>query len=321
MSTIDFERFFDLSSDLLCVVNEEGQFVRTNASFERMLGWTSRALDGRAFVSLVHHNNSGTAAEHVPQLSSIGAGGITIRMCHADGSSRRVRWLTSRVDRSKHLFLAGTIVEDRTTTPPEELAGDILGELADYISDFVWVREADSGTILYRNDVWERITGQHVPVGAHYTEFFKSTHPEDVQRAKQAGQLANRGGYDQLLRAIDRNGAVRWMRVRTFPVHNSAGELWRVVGVLEDVTALKQAEEALQHSELRLRSLLECSSDLIMLIDGEGRFTYLNPSFATTLGFPSKSGLTVLASIWCGRTICERHGACVVMFSSLRPMS
>jgi PAS domain S-box-containing protein len=76
------------------------------------------------------------------------------------------------------------------------------------------------------------------------------------------------------------------MRVRTFPVHNSAGELWRVVGVLEDVTELRQAEEALQNSELRLRSLLECSSDLIMLIDGEGRFTYLNPSFAIALGFP-----------------------------------
>ena len=54
----------------------------------------------------------------------------------------------------------------------------------------------------------------------------------------------------------------------------------------EDVTELRQAEEALQNSELRLRSLLECSSDLIMLIDAEGRFKYLNPSFATTLGFP-----------------------------------
>jgi PAS domain S-box-containing protein len=285
MSTIDFERFFDLSSDLLCVVNEEGHFVRTNASFARMLGWTSRALDGRAFVSLVHNNNPETAAERVPLLWKIGPGGITIRMCHADGSSRRVRWLTSRVDGSQQLFLAGTIVDDRTTSP-EELAGDILGELADYISDFVWVREAESGTLLYRNDVWERITGQYVPIGAHYTEFFRSTHPDDVDRAKLAGQLARRGGYDQMVRAIDRSGSVRFMRVRTFPIHNSAGELWRVVGVAEDVTELRQAEEALQNSELRLRSLLECSSDLIMLIDGEGRFTYLNPSFATTLGFP-----------------------------------
>ncbi len=287
MSTIDFERFFDLSSDLLCVLGGEGRFVRANASFEPLLGWTSAALDGRSFVSLIHGGDAASIVAHLAQPASpIARGDFTARMRHADGSYRRVRWQISRVDRSAQLFLAGRMVLEHVTASAEELASDMLGGLADYISDFVWVREAESGKILYRNDVWERITGQSVPVGAHYTEFFKSTHPEDVERAKRAGQRANRGGYDQLLRAIDRNGAVRWMRVRTFPVHNSAGELWRVVGVLEDVTELRQAEEALQNSELRLRSLLECSSDLIMLIDAEGRFKYLNPSFATTLGFP-----------------------------------
>jgi len=286
MSTIDFGRFFDLSSDLLCVLQEELRFVRANASFERTLGWTPRALEGRDFASLVHDTDATNRWQRIAQWTSNDSGDFTLHMHHADGSIRRVRWLSSRTDEGRQLFLAGTIAEDSVTTDPEELAEDILGELSDYISDFVWVREAESGKILYRNDVWERITGQFVPVGAHYTEFFRSTHPEDVARARQAGLMANRGGYDQLVRAIDRNGAVRWMRVRTFPVNNSAGELWRVVGVLEDVTELKQAEEALQNSELRLRSLLECSSDLIMLIDAEGRFKYLNPSFATTLGYP-----------------------------------
>ena len=81
----------------------------------------------------------------------------------------------------------GRSSDDHMASTPEGLAGDILGELADYISDFVWVREADSGTILYLNDVWERITGQHVPVGAHYTDFFRSTHPEDVYQGDARG--------------------------------------------------------------------------------------------------------------------------------------
>jgi len=286
MPTIDFERFFDLSSDLLCILGEEGRLVRANAAFERTLGWSPSALDGRDFVSLIHDDHTAAAVVRAHTTSSAGRGHFTIRMRHADGSHRRVRWSTSRSDGGALLFLAGTFVDEHVASTPENIGGDILGELADYISDFVWVREAESGKILYRNDVWERITGQHVPLGAHYTEFFRSTHPDDVDRAKEAGQEANLGGYDQLVRAIDRNGSVRYMRVRTFPVHDSAGQLWRVVGVAEDVTELKQAEDALQNSELRLRSLLESSSDLIMLIDAEGRFTYLNPSFAATLGFP-----------------------------------
>ena len=52
----------------------------------------------------------------------------------------------------------------------------MLGELADYIADFVWVREADSGAILYRNDVW----GKESPV---------STLRSALTTASSSGQL------------------------------------------------------------------------------------------------------------------------------------
>jgi PAS domain S-box-containing protein len=152
----------------------------------------------------------------------------------------------------------------------EQLAGEALKEVARHISDFLWVRDADTGIILYMNDVWERITGQKVAVGAHIREFFKSTHPDDVARASQATHHTAGGGYDQLLRAIDSTGATRWMRVRTFPIHDAAGRVYRVVGIAEDVTELQLAQDALRNSEDRFRSLLECSSDLIILLDREG---------------------------------------------------
>jgi PAS domain S-box-containing protein len=189
--------------------------------------------------------------------------------------------------------------ENATASDPGQLAGDVLKQLANHITDFLWVRDADTGIILYLNDVWERITGHRIPVGSHIREFFKSTHPDDVARAKQAGNLAE-GGYDQLLRAIDASGSVRWMRVRTFPVHNAAGKVFRIVGIAEDVTELQQVQEALRNSEERFRSLLECSSDLIILLDAEGRFTYLNPSFETTLGHTVASwiGRSGLDLVW-----------------------
>ena len=151
------------------------------------------------------------------------------------------------------------------------------------------MRDAKTGALLYLNDVWERITGQHIEVGEHFREFFKSTHPGDIERAKDAGrQSENHGGYDQLVRAIDTEGATRWMRVRTFPVRDGGGEIYRVVGIAEDVTELKQAEEALQNSAQRFKSLIEHSTDLILLHDAAGHFTYLSPSFEVTLGFPTQ---------------------------------
>jgi PAS domain S-box-containing protein len=194
----------------------------------------------------------------------------------------------------------GSEMTTRKESSREELAAQVLSELASHISDFLWVRDAKTGAILYLNDVWERITGQHLEVGEHVREFFKSTHPDDVERAKEAGRRAeNDGGYDEVVRAIDTRGATRWMRVRTFPVHNAAGEVYRVVGIAEDVTELKRAEEALRNSAQRFRSLIEHSTDLILLHDGAGHFTYLSPSFEVTLGYPvhewmERSGLELV---------------------------
>jgi two-component system cell cycle sensor histidine kinase/response regulator CckA len=289
MPTSDFEPFFDLSSDLLCVLDEEGRFLRANASFRRVLGWETTALQGRDFLSLVHDGDVTTSATHLKQLAAGGsATTVTNRVRHADGGYRHVQWLTNGPPAGGRLFVAGRLSQDEraaTAADPERLAGDVLTQLADHISDFLWVRDADSGAILYLNDVWERITGHKVPVGSHIREFFKSTHPDDVARATQATNHTTQGGYDQLVRAIDSNGSTRWMRVRTFPVRNADGRVYRVVGIAEDVTELQMAEEALRNSEERFRSLLEYSSDLIILLDAEGRFAYLNPSFETTLGF------------------------------------
>ena len=273
MPTIDFEAFFDLSSDLLCVLNEDGRLIRTNTSFQRHLGEGSAALNGRDFLSLIHDDDVAATVDRVGGVTPGSAStDFTTRVRDANGGYRQVCWVTSRRPQSRQLFLAGTFTEEQATSGEKQLAGDVVSELTDHISDFVWIREADSGKILYLNGVWEEITGHKIAVGAHFGEFFKSTHPEDVERAKQAGQKANEGSYDQLLRAIDKYGSIRWMRVRTFPVHDADGKLVRVVGVAEDVTELRRIEEALQNSEFRLRSLLECSSDLIMLIDAEGRF-------------------------------------------------
>ena len=148
----------------------------------------------------------------------------------------------------------GSEMPTRNESTREDLAAQVLSELATHISDFFWVRDAKTGTILYVNDVWERMTGQNVEVGEHFSEFFKSTHPSDIEMAKDAGrQSESHGGYDEIVRAIDTEGATRWMRVRTFPVRDANGETYRVVGIAEDVTELQRAEEALRNSAQRFQ--------------------------------------------------------------------
>ena len=61
-----------------------------------------------------------------------------------------------------------------------------------------------------------------------------------------------------------------------------------VVYMALDVTARRQAEEALRAAEEEYRGIVEASSDLIWRVDREGRFTYLNPVAAEIYGRPPR---------------------------------
>ena len=54
MFEYNFERFFDLSLDLLCIASTDGYFKRINASFQRTLGWTLEELLSRPFIDFIH---------------------------------------------------------------------------------------------------------------------------------------------------------------------------------------------------------------------------------------------------------------------------
>ncbi|HYD49738.1 MAG TPA: PAS domain S-box protein, partial [Terriglobales bacterium] len=55
--------------------------------------------------------------------------------------------------------------------------------------------------------------------------------------------------------------------------------------VIRDITDRKRAETALQASEQRFRSIIENSLDLVSVLERDGRFRYVNPSFERTLGY------------------------------------
>jgi PAS domain S-box-containing protein len=53
----------------------------------------------------------------------------------------------------------------------------------------------------------------------------------------------------------------------------------------------RRTEEALQESEERFRELADNSSDLIMFVNADMRFTYISPSFATLTGYQPEEAL------------------------------
>ncbi len=91
-------------------------------------------------------------------------------------------------------------------------------------------------------------------------------------------------------------GEIRWLLTSKVPVHNLDGQIIGLVGVGRDISARRQAEQALRESRERFRSLAELSSDWYWEQDKDLRFVQITD-------VNSKSGYR--SSELIGRTLME----------------
>jgi PAS domain S-box-containing protein len=81
------------------------------------------------------------------------------------------------------------------------------------------------------------------------------------------------------------DGAIRIVYSRAELAMEQDGEQVKVVGVIQDVTDRKRAEEALKKSELRFQQISEHSGEWIWEVDKDGLYTYSSPLVKKMLGY------------------------------------
>jgi PAS domain S-box-containing protein len=139
---------------------------------------------------------------------------------------------------------------------------------------------------------------ESAPVGA----YFAAIHPDDRAGAEARLQAALAGGppFEATYRVRGPGGEWRWLLSRGHVERGAAGR--RLRGVIVDVTMRKQAEERLQASEERYRTLFESIDDGVcvieMLYDAAGkpcdyRFLEVNPAFVAHTGLENAVGRTI----------------------------
>lgn len=147
---------------------------------------------------------------------------------------------------------------------------------------FILDATRDDCPIIYANPAFQRMTGYGVDesLGDDTRHLLRGgairTRPPDLRAVLEAG-----GRERAVLREYRRNGSPCWVEFRLLSVLDDQGRRTHFLGIAEDVTEHKRAEEQLARAEQRYHELVDnLSVGVYRNTPGEqGRFVEVNPAF------------------------------------------
>ena len=178
----------------------------------------------------------------------------------------------------------------RIETPSSELEVRDFRAIVERVPAVVYLAEAgENGKWLYVSPGIEPMLGFTPDEWAADPYLWsKQLHPDDRERVlteENTQFVADASPSSIDYRLIAKDGTTVWVRDRATVVEDRNGNGPYYQGLLVEIGALKSAEEALQQSEKRFKSLLEHGTDLVLVLDSIAEIRYASPSLESLLGY------------------------------------
>lgn len=259
-----------------------------NPAGERMFGYTRDEFVG-ATPDMTHPDRAsfeqfGEMAR--TQLQSGRSFRATFTLKRKDGSLFEAEQTVSLFD-PEHGLGGGVVSVVRDVSRREQAEAALreseerFRQIAEHVSDVFWITNPDKSRMEYVSPAYAKIWGRAPDeLYADPGSWLDAIIPDDRERIAHESTRQPRGGYDVTYRIRRPDGAVRWIHDRAFPVTDDGGTVERLIGVAEDVTERRMAEE-------RFRVLGEEMMDVIIVIAPDGRVLFASPSAEWLTGYPA----------------------------------
>jgi PAS domain S-box-containing protein len=151
--------------------------------------------------------------------------------------------------------LAGLMIREARARARLERSEMLFRQFAENVQVVFWMTDVPKFEMLYVSPAYEKIWGRSVEsLFREPMSFLNGIHPEDRERVRAAVARQSEDSYEETYRLVRPDGTVRWIKDRGFHVRDEKGEVYRVVGIAEDITALREAQDRLQTSQAQMAS-------------------------------------------------------------------
>ncbi len=203
-------------------------------------------------------------------------GCLGLEQCYLDRE-----WPSSEVDglRMAGQVLGTLIASVRMEQQFRQLTGNIQAVF--------WISSPDGHYKHYVSPGYEEIWGRSCAnLHRQPDSWLDAVHYEDQSRVREALVRQVWGEYDEQYRVLRPDNSFRWVRDRAFPVRDQTGQVYRIVGIAEDITKQKKAEEQLRAATSLLSKLIDNLPSGVLVEDESRRIIHVNQSFIGMFGVP-----------------------------------
>ncbi len=279
-----FRTIVEASKDAVIAINSNGEVVIFNAAAEKMFGCAKETMTGQPLDCLIPEEYRSRHGANVRAFFKSGkpdgAVNQTLELpaLRTDGTQFPIELsLSSARYRDQHLVVA--IIRDITERREAELELRKFKSVSDRTPHGHAIVDLE-GHVLYINEAFaamhgyrpEELLGQHLSV-FHTEEQLKQVEALNKPLA-QGGSFSNEEVWHKR-----RDGSVFPTLMDGIVITDESGSPVFMSGMATDITHHKEADEALRTAEEQLRSTLSSMSDLVFVLDHDGRFIdYHQPS-------------------------------------------
>lgn len=299
----EMQSFFQLSGELLCLLDLKGTIRKVNLAFCNLLGFTDEELIGKAFFDLVHADDlAKTQKLLAAPFRKKKIRGFENRFLSRGQEYKWLSWsFTYSTDHQVLVCAARDMTDIRTSLEKLEAAEQRYAAFLNHSSEAIWRIELPGGVSVKKSH--SEIMNKCAAIGflaecnlafaktyGYATaEEMKGMRLDEIMPVSDPGNLAYmemfiRSGFN-LNNAesleLDRGGNRKFILNNLIGIVEK-GRLWRIWGMQRDITEIKLAEKEIQRREEQFRTLAENVPAMIHRVDNSFRITYVNKAVKQT---------------------------------------
>jgi PAS domain S-box-containing protein len=282
----------EASNILVVGIDRRSRITFFNKGCEATTGYSSEDIVGKSFAArLISTEQRKSIRQQLRDLTESNTSIVFVSAVVTQaGETRTIQWAAAPVldvkGSLKEIICYGTDITDFVPTEEKARMEEALRESEEKYR--LLVERSLQGTVIllgdplkieFANDAFTQMLDYTVEElsALSPSEVQALVHPEDREQAfaRAAARFRGESLYERWeFRMFRKDGTIMWMEVYASRIdyHRKSA----IQATFMDITERKRAEEALQASEARWRSLVECAPDLIVMVDQEGVIQFLN---------------------------------------------